>query len=236
MFDNTLLIVFTFAFVYILAVFRKQLVFEIQSFSLLLFNSAKPGIVLYAIFMLPGTIIHELSHWLVAEILRVPTGEIQILPDYKILTEQEKRLGSVATAKTDPVRGFLIGMAPLITGTTLLIVLSLLLESVWHGGRQTLQIISLVYGLIVLGNSMLISKSDRRYWPFMAGLIILGEFTWVKSGFSLSQSVKDFFSRSFQSVNNALLLTIFLELLFLSLLFSFRKILEKLRHRKIIKD
>lgn len=236
MLNNTTFIVFVFVFIYLLAAFRKHLIFEIQALSLLLFGSHKPGLVMYTIMMLPGTIIHELSHWIMAEILRVPTGEITILPDYEALDKQEKRLGSVATAKTDPLRGFLIGMAPLITGTALLVILSILLEQSWITKAPTLQIAILVYGVVVLGNSMLTSKSDRRYWPFMAFITILAYCSIFKAGISLSKELNNFLTETLRSINNALLLTLFIEFALIDILFLFRKATEKLKRKKIIKN
>lgn len=236
MFDNTTFIIFAFVFIYLLAVLRKHLVFEIQALSLLIFGSHKPGLVVYTVLMLPGTIIHELSHWIMAEILRVPTGEITILPDYEALDKQEKRLGSVATAKSDPFRGFLIGMAPLITGTALLVSLAILLEESWVTKAPALQITALVYGVVVLGNSMLTSKSDRRYWPFMAFITILVYYSIFKTGISLSKNINDFIGQSLRGINNALLLTLFIEFALIDIFFLLRKAVEKLKRKKIIRN
>src|SRR3989344_2045217 len=43
-------------------------------------RSHKFGRAIIAILFFPGTIIHELSHWIIAEILRVKTGEISFIP------------------------------------------------------------------------------------------------------------------------------------------------------------
>ncbi|KKU14396.1 MAG: hypothetical protein UX21_C0020G0001, partial [Microgenomates group bacterium GW2011_GWC2_45_8] len=49
----------------ILSALRTRLVFELSGTSLLLFDTPRPGIILYSVLVLPGTVIHELSHWLV---------------------------------------------------------------------------------------------------------------------------------------------------------------------------
>ncbi|KKU25515.1 MAG: putative membrane protein [Microgenomates group bacterium GW2011_GWA2_46_16] len=114
----------------ILSALRTRLVFELSGTSLLLFDTPRPGIILYSVLVLPGTVIHELSHWLVAEILQVRTGEIVILPE---LTggDGEERLGSVQTERTDPLRGFLIGIAPFLTGLLILVTLGRLFSIGW---------------------------------------------------------------------------------------------------------
>lgn len=155
----------------ILSSMRARLVYEISGISLLIFGSTGPGIKFYSLIFLPGTIIHELSHWLVAEILRVQTGEITIFPDIDQGGES-RRLGSVATAKSDPFRGFLIGLAPFISGTLILVILGRLLSDGW-GVFLWWQIALIIYGIIMIGNSMMISDADRKTWPFIIILFVL---------------------------------------------------------------
>ena len=118
------------ALVIILSSLRQRLVYELSGTSLLLFSTTSPGIFLYSILVLPGTIIHELSHWIVAEVLGVRTGQISIFPDLET-GASTRRLGSVATAKSDPFRAFLIGIAPFISGLAILAVLGTLLSDGW---------------------------------------------------------------------------------------------------------
>jgi hypothetical protein len=156
-----------------LAAFRQQLIFELSGISLLIFGRTEPGLYLYALIMLPGTVLHELSHWLMAEFLRVPTGAITILPGEDLGTSREARLGSVATGTSDPFRGFLIGIAPMVTGLLALVILTTLLRDGWQAGWHPGWIVLLVYGLIVVGNSMLISQADRRTWPAIGIMLLL---------------------------------------------------------------
>lgn len=141
--------------------------YELAGTSLLMFGSTRPGIIFYSIIFLPGTIIHELSHWVVAEILQVRTGAITIFPDLEGGEGgSSQRLGSVATERTDPFRGFLIGLAPFISGLAILAVLGKLLADGW-GVYLWWQLGLIIYGIMVIGNSMMISESDRRTWPFI---------------------------------------------------------------------
>lgn len=71
------------------------------------------AIQLLAILFLPGVILHELAHWLFASLLFVPTGEIEFFPQVQ---GDSVKLGSVQIAKTDPLRRFLIGVAPILFG------------------------------------------------------------------------------------------------------------------------
>lgn len=161
----------------ILSALRERLVYELSGTSLLLFGSTRPGILFYSLLVLPGTIIHELSHWLTAEILRVRTGEITIFPDLSGEGGRE-RLGSVATAKSDPFRGFLIGVAPFVSGLIILVILGRLVQLGW-GAYAWWQLGLIIYGIMVIGNSMMISREDRRTWPFIIIMMsLIGIVLW----------------------------------------------------------
>ena len=158
----------------ILSLMRSRLVYELAGTSLLMFGATRPGIIFYSIIFLPGTIIHELSHWIVAEVLQVRTGTISIFPDLESEGEGvSQRLGSVATERTDPFRGFLIGLAPFISGLAILAVLGRLLQIGWGGEYLWWQLGLIIYGIMVTGNTMMISDSDRRTWPFIIILFLL---------------------------------------------------------------
>jgi len=64
--------------------------------------------------LLPGIFLHEFSHILMAEILRVKTGELKLKPE---IVNGHLTLGSAQIALTDPFRLTLIGIAPFIAGT-----------------------------------------------------------------------------------------------------------------------
>jgi len=72
--------------------------------------------------LLPGIFLHEFSHILMAEILRVRTGHLELKPQLK---NNQLKLGSAQIAQTDPFRLTLIGLAPFISG---IIILWLLLK------------------------------------------------------------------------------------------------------------
>lgn len=70
------------------------------------------------VLLLPGTIIHELSHFLVATVLRVPTGELSVIPT--IEKDGEVKAGKLFLGQTDPFRLSLIGLAPILIGLFLI--------------------------------------------------------------------------------------------------------------------
>lgn len=217
----------------ILSGLRTRLVYEISGISLLLFGSTKPGLGLYSLVFLPGTIIHELSHWIVAEVLQVRTGEISIFPDSS--TEDDtQRLGSVATEKTDPFRSFLIGLAPFITGILILIILGQLLSQGW-GIYLWWQLALIIYGIIVIGNSMMISSSDRRSWPFIVILFSLIGILISKYYPILITDNYPFFIKILTPLNIVLGVTAGLNLVMIVGSYLLRRLIEKMTKKRILK-
>lgn len=215
----------------VISALRRRLLFEIQGSSLLLFSSDKPGLFLYSAVMFPGTILHELSHWLMAEILLVKTGQITLIPE-KDSSHLETRLGSVATARTDPVRGFLIGIAPFVSGLFVLFLLGYFLELGW-GTYHWWIIALLIYGEIVVGNSMITSQADLRYWPFVAVLFTVFLTAYYYSGLSLSLATSAYLTAIITRINMVLGLTIILSLAMILMLYVLRRTLEWVVRKRI---
>ena len=149
---------------------RVLLIFHLSAFSLYLTNSTKLSKMLYVIIFFPGVILHELSHLLVAMALNVRTGDINIFPQE---SQEGLQLGSVKIAKTDSIRGAIIGSAPLVIGL-LLIYIIILFQYPIVFSTQDLKINSLLsmsfslkdffafYLIFAISNSMILSKSDKR--------------------------------------------------------------------------
>ena len=111
---------------------------------------------LLAILFLPGTFVHEVSHALAALFLLVPFGEVEFLP--QIQGEQIK-MGSVGISKTDPIRRFLIGIAPFVMGTSLILGgLYYLSENSFFLNPYCMLITA--YLIFAIGNTMFASKKD----------------------------------------------------------------------------
>jgi hypothetical protein len=110
-----------------------------------------------AILFLPGTILHEVAHYLTAHILFVPTGKMELIPEMQ--DHSTVKLGSVQIAKTDPFRRALIGFAPFFYGVG---VILLVLWYVYSSNLLTYTPILIIAGYIIfeVGNTMFSSKKD----------------------------------------------------------------------------
>lgn len=142
---------------------------------LVIFRSRPVAISIILLLQFPGTVIHELAHLFTAEILRVPTGKLTLVPEN--IRESHIRSGSVAIAESDPFRRYAIGLAPLIAGMFVLTAIAYLASQ-----GETLQgwvRILTGYILFTVSNTMFSSPEDLKgFWPFafVLGLFILGGY------------------------------------------------------------
>ena len=118
---------------------------HIQGLVLLITNRTKPASTFYFYLLAPGVVLHEISHWLMARLLFVPTRDIVLFrpqaAEVKGKQKGEKQsspvtLGYVEIFKTDPLRQSLIGLAPLPVGILVLLLLSAVLS--FNSGVNTL--------------------------------------------------------------------------------------------------
>jgi len=120
-------------------------------------GSEQKTIYLLAVLFLPGTFIHEISHFLMALSLLVPVGEIELMPE--MIEGRKIKLGSVPIGKTDMFRRALVGFAPIIFGIT--IILTSLYFLISRDMITNIWISALVvYLSFEIGNTMFVSKRD----------------------------------------------------------------------------
>lgn len=146
---------------------------------LLLTRRLNISLVLYTLIFFPGVFLHEISHWLMAGMLRVPTGKIKLIPEWT--PTGQLRMGSVEAARTDIVRDSLIGAAPMLFGGLVVAwigYIQLGLDELWALMAQDpaafTQGLGAVYAqkdfwlwfylLFVVSSTMLPSASDRYAW------------------------------------------------------------------------
>lgn len=186
-----------------LAILQRRVHFEFQAIFLLLTKRIDLSILLFSIVFLPGVLLHEISHYLTAKLLRVPTGRFSVLP--RPLPEGKLQLGYVETYKTDVFRDALIGFAPLVTGMTVIALISYFQFEIIPS-TDTIKIASMniildtifrvysqsdfwlwFYFIFVISSTMYPSASDRRSWLSMFILlfvillffILLGAGKWM---------------------------------------------------------
>lgn len=200
---------------------RHKISREIQVISLLLFRSTGPGVVFYSLFFLPGVIIHELSHLLVASLLGVQTGNISIFPSE--IKPGNTKLGYVESAESDPVREGFIGFAPLITGLIIIFVSGGL-----HFALDPIKQLLVMYLLFSVANTMFVSYEDTRsWWGLLTFLVLAVLFVYVfqLTGFLVKYLplLNDYLWR----LDRILSLLIIIDFCVLSIVFILRRVVQK---------
>jgi hypothetical protein len=121
-------------------------------------RNEKLTIYFMAFFFFPGTLIHELAHYVTALMLFVHASHMEFIP--KIIGNGVK-LGSVQIASTDPLRRALIGMAPFFWGTTIMLAILFAFQS--FGGLNNIWITLITgYVLFEISNTMFSSRKDME--------------------------------------------------------------------------
>jgi hypothetical protein len=171
----------------ILVLLQRILHREIQADFLIL--TRRPGITqaVFALIFFPGVFLHELSHFLVAKILAVPTGKFSLIPQAQ--PDGKLRLGYVETGSGGILRDALIGVAPLVTGSIFVAYTGIyqlhllpLWEYIrvaewggfWAGLAQVLKSSDFwlwFYLTFTVSSTMMPSASDRHAW-LPVGLLV----------------------------------------------------------------
>src|SRR5512136_166341 len=147
----------------------------------LISGHADMALMLYSLPLLPGVALHELSHAIMATLLGVKTANLPLIPQRQ--ADGHVRLGSVQVERGDVVRSSLIGLAPLLAGSAVILLIIRFAFDVTtmavavQRGDLTALLASLggllrapdawlwLYLLFAIANAMMPSPSDRETWP-----------------------------------------------------------------------
>lgn len=219
--------------------------------ALVLLVTGNPTAAVYAVFvlLLPGTLLHELSHYLMARLLGVRTGRISLGP--KTQKGGAVQFGAVEYRATDPLRESLIGLAPLVSGTIVVLGLAsipLRLDPLaaedWRGlFAQLWQMRSApdaavwLYAVVAISNAMWPSATDRRSWRvvglYLAGVVAVLALTGILAQTPTALWVGVL--RLCRLLTFVYALTIVLDLLLGGLLWALGTGLGRLTNRRIIR-
>ena len=172
---------------------------HLHGLSLLITSKPDFALILYAIVLLPGVVLHELSHWVAASLLGVRTGKLSLLPSRQ--ADGSIQLGYVEYYKgrtLGPIRESIIGGAPLITGTLVILLIGFRVFNVPEltAALQTGDVDQLaravsqlfqtddffvwLYLLFAISNAMMPSTSDRRAWPaFLLTMVVIATIAFL---------------------------------------------------------
>jgi hypothetical protein len=231
---------------------HRQLHRHLQGLLYLLTRSQKTALILYALLFFPGVLLHEGSHWLAAKLLRVPTRGFSLFP--RKSSGGMIRFGYVETATTDPLRGSLIGLAPLVSGGLAMVLIALeglglrqYITGLASGQQQlaglqparllaTPDLLLWLYLAFAIGNTMLPSKSDRASWA--SALIVVAALAFIGTLLGLFNWSGAWLQRAFEMLAENLagifLVTVVLDGLLLLPILLLEAILSRILGRKIV--
>ncbi|MGD8967448.1 MAG: hypothetical protein PVI07_08065 [Anaerolineae bacterium] len=168
---------------------------HLQGTMLLLIGDREVAVMLYALPLMPGILLHELSHALVAKLLGARVGRVSIRPK---LADERIQLGFVPVEETDVIRASLIGLAPLLTGSAVILLIGYLAfdidamqqaftEADWASlvasfaeMQKAPDIWLWLYLIFAISNTMLPSQSDRESWtPIILFLVLVVALAWI---------------------------------------------------------
>jgi hypothetical protein len=143
---------------------------EIQAVLLISTRNPQLTVGLFSVLFFPGVFLHESSHFLMAKLLGVSTRDFSLIP--RTLPNGRVQMGYVETEKSDILRDSLIGLAPLIAGTTFLA----------YVGLYQLKIDSLL--------GMFMSAQYGSFWSSLLALPQVSDFPiWFYLAFTISSTM-----------------------------------------------
>lgn len=223
---------------------------HIQGVAFLLTSSQQTAIWLFWVLFLPGTFLHEVSHWLTAVILGVKTSRFSLWPKQK--RRGQLQMGAVQVTVSDPFRHSLIGLAPLIFGSIAVLLIGNWLdlaevaiafstgnpETMWETVVNILILPDIwlwLYLIFAISNAMLPSASDRESWWSVVLYLCLGLVLviWLDITPALAPEVQSFGLTILTSLFSAFIITIVVDCLFIVLLFVVEGLVGFLLGRRV---
>lgn len=181
--------------------------------------------------LLPGIVLHEVSHWLMAKVLGLRTGKFRLWPEQR---KRSLRLGYVEVEAGGVVRDSLVGLAPLLMGSGLLLYVGYRVfdlggaGAAWQAGETMRGLARFLSGLgapdawlwlyvaFAVSNAMLPSESDRQPWaPLLLFIGILTGAVLLLGGLpTLPPEATARLARSLTTLNYAFAFAVAVDLVF----------------------
>lgn len=231
----------------LLAWMSRQVSLLTQEVVYRLTNSADLAMVVLFLLYLPGILIHEASHWVMAKALGLKTGKFRVWPRKQ---GRHIGMGSVSVARGGTLADSLVGLAPLIIGSILVAVTgarvfqsnmlpTLWLNGDWWNGIQVFMAavarqedgLLWSYLLFAVANAMLPSSSDREPLRSLLLYIILFGVLYVliDSSGQLFLQAAAWLAGPVATLVNALFLVALIDVVVLAVLFLLRTAVIVLR-------
>jgi hypothetical protein len=208
-----------------------------------------PDVAMVVLFLvyLPGILVHEGAHWLMAKALGLKTGKFRVWPRKQ---GRQIGMGSVSVARGGTVADSAVGLAPLMIGSILVALIGTQvfqaeqISSIWQTGNWGAALgrwqsaltsnpdgLLWSYLLFAVANAMLPSSSDREPLKSLLLYILIfgGIYILIDRSAQIFFQLAAWLVPSIQILVSALLFVAILDVVVLALLYILRTILVVLR-------
>jgi hypothetical protein len=239
----------------VLLLMQRWIHTHLHGIALLLMGKPERAVILYAIVLFPGVLLHEASHWLMATLLGVRTGSFSLLP--RSQADGSVQLGYVEYYKGKTLGAFresLIGGAPLLTGTAVILLIGYHvfgvtdLSAAIQSGDVTILIAALeqvfavpdflvwLYLTFAVSNAMMPSRADRRAWPALVLTLIAIAVIMILLGIQevIFAGVAEAAQTMFSYLASALSMAIGVDILFMLLLAGVETLLSRIKGVSVV--
>ncbi len=246
------LVLWLYVSLFLLWVLRWWLARHIYGLSLLLLHQPRRAELLFHVLLAPGVAVHELSHWAMAKLLLVPTGRVSLFRPTRLDGADRVRLGYVQIARTDVWRTSAVGVAPLLGGAVIVLLLGERLGAsaqagflsgagltglpvaLWRASADPVALL-LLYLVFSIGNGMLPSEDDRRPWLAALALptLVAGGAYLAGLRVVLPPDLANSLFVAADSLVWAFFLIVIVDLLLLGALLAAESLVGRLRRRRV---
>jgi hypothetical protein len=239
----------------VLVIIQRWIHTHLHGIALLLMGKPERAVILYALILLPGVFLHEFSHWLAATLMGVRTGTFSLIP--RIQDDGTVQLGYVEYYKgrtLGPVRESIIGGAPLLVGTAVILLIGYrifgvtdlalaiqsgkidILSSALGTVYQTNDYLIWLYLLFAISNAMIPSQSDRRPWrAFLLTMLGIGLLLYLLGVFNLIMNeLIEPTTVVFGYLGLALSMAIGVDLLFMAIIAAVEGIISRIKGISVV--
>jgi hypothetical protein len=231
----------------LLAWMSRQIGLLIQENVYRITRSPDLAMVILFIVYLPGILVHESAHWLMAKVLGLKTGKFRVWPRKQ---GRQIGMGSVSVARGGTIADSAVGLAPLIIGSILVALIGTQIfqteqiSSIWQtrnwnailGQWQTALTsnpdgLLWSYLLFAVANAMLPSSSDREPLKSLLLYILIfgGIYFLIDRSGQVFLQIAAWLVPSIQILVSAFLFIAILDVVVLALLYTLRTVLIVLR-------
>lgn len=205
--------------------------------------------LLYYLIFLPGVLLHEITQWVAAGMLKIRVKKIKVWP--RPQTNGTLRLDFVQLQKTGHFASAFIGLAPFLVGLGLVLLISQRLLEVqrlqiaistgelaviWVELERLFSVPDFwlwLYLLFAIGNTMLPTPADRAEWPLIFGIIAAIAVILLAMGLGnaiLVPALQGPIAEALNTLMRAFGVVLVLDCLIVVVLALFEKALERIKH------